>query len=165
MHRNESFYWSASSPHWFVHAMNYSCIGTPRISFIVWTNQLLSLLIHYSEPVEWLFLTRHRETLVVQMHTFHQGLLCNTCPDMYWLPYRWMVSRCVLNIAEFLCTRACIPNNHFSFIQDTFLFSSLFFHKKTITISFSLSRGCFENLEDQGDLLVMTVVQYPQHVQ
>ena len=33
----------------------------------------LSLLIHYSEPVEWLFLTRHRETLYVQMHTFREG--------------------------------------------------------------------------------------------
>jgi hypothetical protein len=54
--------------------MNYSCIGTQRISFIVWTNQLLFLLIHYSEPVEWLFLTRHRETLYVQMHTFREGL-------------------------------------------------------------------------------------------
>ena len=49
-------------------------IGTERISFVVWTNQLLFLLIHYSEPVEWLFLTRHRETLYVQMHTFREGL-------------------------------------------------------------------------------------------
>ena len=74
MYRNKSFYWSASSsPHWFVHAMNYSCTGTQRIWFIVWTNQLLFLLIHYSEPVEWLFLTRHRETLYVQMHTFREG--------------------------------------------------------------------------------------------
>jgi len=48
----------------FVKKMNYS-IGTDRIVHISLINKLL-FLVHFNEPVGWLFFTQHRETLLVQ---------------------------------------------------------------------------------------------------
>ncbi len=81
--------------------------------------------------------------------------------DMDWLTYRWVVPFCIFNKNRVsLYARACPLLRHFSCNH----FISLFEQKILITISFLFCRGCFSTFLDQGGLMVMIVVQYPQHV-
>ena len=142
MYPSKSFHWSALLLLLIDLPMQWTILVLEHKEYRPLYGQInFSFLVHYSEPVEWLFLTRHRETLFVQMHTFREGLLYNTCPDMYWLPYRWMVSRCVLNIAEFLCTRASLPNSQFSSIHIGHLFISKFIFSQKNDYNFFFAKA------------------------
>ncbi len=82
--------------------------------------------------------------------------------DMYLLPYR-SVSRpiCVLNKIR-VSLYACASKS--SVFSSTVLFFFQNNKQILITISFSHLQGFFYIIENEGDLRVMTVFQYLQHV-
>ncbi len=125
-----------------------------------------TLNLHWSACWVAFYLLPNTEKLDLFRHKtiYYDGLLTQYISvDMYRLPYR-SVSRpiYVLNkIRVSLYARASKSSVFFSS-------SVLFFFQKTkqiqVTMYIARVQGFFYTIEDEGDLLVMNVVQYLQHV-
>ncbi len=114
-----------------------------------------------------LYLLPNTEKLAMFRHKliYCEGLFIQYMSvDMYWLPYQ-SGSRliCVLKKMRVSLYARASKASVFLFISFIFLSKNKQIQIQII-ICFSHVRGCFYMIEDEGDLLVMTVVQYLQHV-
>ncbi len=124
-----------------------------------------SYIVHFIQPVGWLFFhPTQRNSTCWKCRIIHEGLFYNSYLRT-WIVY--LTGGCDPFVfstrTEFLCTRA-----RESFLQHIFYRFILFLlfstTSKVIIINSSLCPDFSNNLADQGDLVVVIVVQYPQHV-